>query len=83
MVAGVDAMTLGQLVRTYRRAAGLTLEDVAARTGVGSEMIARLERGQTKRPRTEAVMGICAVIGLPLQDALAAMQVHDDGDGAL
>ena len=41
-----DAVQLGQLIRQRRKAAGLTLKDAAAMSGVGVRFLSELERGK-------------------------------------
>ena len=41
-----DANELGKLIRQRRKAAGLTLKDAAAMSGVGVRFLSELERGK-------------------------------------
>ena len=52
-----DAETFGSLLRTYRRAAGLTLEALAERSGVSTRAIQHLEASGV-RPRHATVMDL-------------------------
>src|SRR5687768_4370067 len=52
---GGGAVVFGELVRKYRRCLGLTQEDLAARTGVHSRTIAKIEVGQILAPRQSTI----------------------------
>jgi pimeloyl-ACP methyl ester carboxylesterase len=45
-----DDVPLGTLLRRHRRAAGLTLEELAAASGVSARAISDMERGRTRAP---------------------------------
>jgi transcriptional regulator with XRE-family HTH domain len=40
----------GELLRSHRRTAGLTLEDLAERSGLTARAVSDMERGRTTRP---------------------------------
>jgi HTH-type transcriptional regulator/antitoxin HipB len=46
MVKINDALQIGQLVRQRRKAAGMTLSEAAAMSGVGVRFLSELERGK-------------------------------------
>lgn len=46
MVKITDALQVGQLVRQRRKAAGMTLAEAAAMSGVGVRFLSELERGK-------------------------------------
>jgi len=56
--------SFGELVRSARRGAGLTQEELAAASGVSARAIVDLERGQVRRPRAETVRRIADACGL-------------------
>src|SRR3954463_14922325 len=66
--AGVmDAETTGTfvaLLRRYRAAAGLTQEELAARTGLTPQGISLLERGARQHPQAYTVHKLAEVLGL-------------------
>lgn len=64
------ATTFSEFLRFYRRRAGLTQEDLAARTGLGVRTLSDLERGRVHTPQTQTVDLL--VTGLGLEDAEAA-----------
>ncbi|MFI5614890.1 helix-turn-helix domain-containing protein [Amycolatopsis sp. NPDC051903] len=56
--------SLGRLVRGHRRAAGLTLEDLAHRSGVSVRTISDLERGRSRRPHARTLTVLADSLGL-------------------
>lgn len=46
---------LGSLLRSHRQAAGLTLEELAASTGVSARAISDMERGHSKGPQSRTI----------------------------
>lgn len=55
----------GQWLRQQRRAAGLTQEELAERSGISVRAIADLERGRTRRPYPSSVRALVRALGLP------------------
>lgn len=45
-----DSLTLGQFCKTSRKAAGLTLADLSARTGIPVRSLVRIEAGAPEAP---------------------------------
>ncbi len=43
-------MSFGELLRSHRRTAGLTLEGLAERSGLTARAVSDMERGRTRRP---------------------------------
>lgn len=66
---------LGALVRSVRRARGLTQADLAKRLGVGRDWVVRLEQGH---PRLEAQRVLDALVVLDL-----TLDVSDPGAAAM
>jgi transcriptional regulator with XRE-family HTH domain len=66
---------MGTGLAEARRAAGLSLREVARRVGVGHEVVARAERGNSATLTIELAARIAAVLGLAL-----AASLHPDGD---
>jgi tetratricopeptide (TPR) repeat protein/DNA-binding XRE family transcriptional regulator len=54
----------GQLLRRWRRACGLTQEELAVRAGVGVRTIRELERGRRARPYRQTVGSLAEALGL-------------------
>lgn len=57
--------SFGPLLRRYRSAAGLTQEELAARTGLSVRAISDLERGLRRTPRHETVTLLAEALSLP------------------
>src|SRR6516164_7100265 len=60
--------TFGMLLRRYRRAAGLTQEELAERAGLSPEGISALERGVNRAPRKDTVELLAEALALPERD---------------
>ncbi len=58
------ALLFGELLRRYRAAAGLTQEELAARSGLTSQGIGLLERGVRQRPQASTVRLLADALGL-------------------
>jgi transcriptional regulator with XRE-family HTH domain len=56
----------GQVIRHARKAAGLTLAELAEQSGLGVRTIGDIERGRTIRPRAATVSLLCGQLGLPV-----------------
>jgi non-specific serine/threonine protein kinase len=54
----------GELLREYRRAAGLTQEELAERAGVSPRSISELERGGAHVPRRDTIALLARALGL-------------------
>jgi predicted ATPase/transcriptional regulator with XRE-family HTH domain len=52
------------LLRRYRRAAGLSQEELASRAGLSAAAISTLERGRRATPRPETLQLLASVLGL-------------------
>src|SRR5580700_11130459 len=72
--AADSAMPPGAWLRQQRMAAGLTQEDLAARSGVSVRAIADLERGKTRRPYPSSVRALAQALGVP--DAVGAELIY-------
>ncbi|MFG3365008.1 helix-turn-helix domain-containing protein [Streptomyces sp. NPDC048156] len=60
---------LGPRLRTLRRAANLTLQQVTLLTGIGISTLSRLEAGK-RRPSLDLLVPLAAAFGTPLEDLL-------------
>jgi transcriptional regulator with XRE-family HTH domain len=72
----------GELVRSYRVAAGLTQEELAFRSGLGMRTISDIERGRTARPRRSSLDLLCRALDLDdraRQDLGAAFRPSQTG----
>ena len=64
---------LGPRLRTLRRAAGLTLQQVTALTGIGASTISRVEAGQ-RRPSLDLLVPLAAAYQTPLDELVAVVE---------
>ena len=61
---------IGRRLKTLRTQAGMTLNELAARSGVSRAMIGRVERAQSSA--TAALLGkLCAALDVSLSDVVA------------
>jgi transcriptional regulator with XRE-family HTH domain len=72
--------TLGALLRAERLARGLSLRELAARTGVSNAYLSELERGRHE-PSLSILRAIASALDAPLGPMLVRAGVLDDGDG--
>ena len=63
--------TIGEQVRTWREAQGLSQRDLAERSGVFYTVIARLELGQTD-PRLSTLIKLAEALGIDMVDFFTA-----------
>jgi tetratricopeptide (TPR) repeat protein/transcriptional regulator with XRE-family HTH domain len=56
----------GQLVWRFRRAAGLTQDELAERAGVSARAISDIERGVKHRPRTDTIQLLLEALEVPV-----------------
>lgn len=81
-----DSKTLGQFCKTERKAAGLTLADLSARTGIPVRSLVRIEAGAPEAPIGRVLLvlqslgyGLHAVpVSRPALESLAAL--YDEPD---
>lgn len=65
--------SLGIRVRQYRKAAGLSVRELAAAVGVSHSSLSRLERGALKETRSSTLVALAQCLGVTLDDL-----VHSD-----
>lgn len=63
---------IGSRLRGLRQAAGLTLNQVAALTGIGASTLSRLEGGQ-RRPSLDLLVPLAAVYRTPVEELVAVV----------
>jgi transcriptional regulator with XRE-family HTH domain len=68
-------------VKAARIAAGLTQEQLAARAGVVTSTISKIERGVSDSPDLETLRGLAEAIGINVRELLPPLQ--EAGTGAL
>jgi transcriptional regulator with XRE-family HTH domain len=72
--------SFGVLLRRYRRAAGLTQEELAERARLSAHGISNLERGERRASRRDAVELLAGALGLePAKRAALAYALDDAG----
>lgn len=62
---------LGEMLRKYRAAAGLTQADLADRAGLSERAIGKIERGELRSPRASTLALLADALGLDAEQALA------------
>ncbi|GAA0939361.1 MULTISPECIES: helix-turn-helix domain-containing protein [Streptomyces violaceusniger group] len=67
---------VGPRLRALRRERGITLADLAARTGVSESTLSRLESGQ-RRPTLELLLPLARIHDVPLDDLVGAPRTGD------
>ncbi|MEE4545592.1 LuxR C-terminal-related transcriptional regulator [Streptomyces sp. V4-01] len=66
--AGDDEPAFGSELRRLRRAAGLTMEQLAEASGVSARSISNMERGRTLAPHRRTVAVLAKALRLPARD---------------
>ncbi|MFI9101812.1 helix-turn-helix domain-containing protein [Streptomyces fildesensis] len=64
---------IGSRLRVLRQAAGLTLDQVAALTGIGASTLSRLEAGH-RRPSLDLLVPLAAVYRTPVEELVAVVK---------
>ena len=64
MIATVDPLSFGALLKRHRLAAGLTQEGLAERAGISPRAVSDLERGGGRTPRLATVVLVATALGL-------------------
>lgn len=64
--------SFGNLVRTAREAAGLSLRDVAAEADVSKSMLGRLEQDEIQSPNPRLLEALAPTLGIELIDLYSA-----------
>ena len=75
----------GAWLKRQRKAAGLTQEDLAERSGVSVRTIADLERGRTRKPYPSSLRALVQALGLPETagtDLVARYRIDQGSDDA-
>jgi len=75
-IAAATTVTIGPRVRLLREAMGLSLRDLAARTGVSAPMLSQVERGDTS-----PTLSVAARIATGFDLSLSQLLRIDEGDG--
>jgi non-specific serine/threonine protein kinase len=64
MILSPEPVRFGDVLRTHRRAAGMTQEELAERAGISPRSISGLERGEGASPRRDTVAQLVQALGL-------------------
>ena len=80
----MDLITLGRRIRHFRTSAGLTLDDVAAATGLAPSQLSLIENGK-REPRISALGTLAVALGVDVPALLsteppshrAALEIED------
>src|SRR5438105_3220266 len=80
---GIPAARFGDALRSHRRAAGLTQEELAERAGVSPRSISGMERGEGATPRRDTVALLARALDLTAADRaeLEALLVRGRSQG--
>ena len=74
--ANLEVMTpLGKLVRSLRTAQGLTLDQLAQRSGITLRSIQAIETGDSLLPRPETLQALAAGLGVDV--SVLAVKVYE------
>src|ERR1700733_403007 len=65
------AVQLGELLKSGREAAGLTLTEAAAKAGVSRTYLSRLERGVYTHPSARLLTGMAQALDIRIEDLYA------------
>src|SRR4029450_2610405 len=68
--APTDLLALGRRLRPYRRAKGLTLDELGAAVGRAASHLSLIENGR-REPKLSLLRALAATLGVPLSDLLA------------
>jgi transcriptional regulator with XRE-family HTH domain len=60
-------------LRDMRERAGLSQDELAAKSGLSQAQISQLERGQTRNPGVSTLMQLADALGVPLHHVIAAV----------
>ncbi|MER5730753.1 AAA family ATPase [Streptomyces sp. NPDC002138] len=71
--------TFGEILLGFRRAAGLTQEELAEAAGLAARSIRDLERGRRERPQRRTVEMLVSALGLAAADAAALLAAGRSG----
>ena len=66
----MDLITLGRRIRHFRTSAGLTLDDVAAATGLAPSQLSLIENGK-REPRISALGTLAVALGVDVPALLS------------
>lgn len=74
-----EGTSLGRLLRQHRAAAGLTIEQLADRSGVSTRALSNLERDLVRRPQRRTLTAVLDVLAPPAGDRALIEETADAG----
>lgn len=66
-----SAVELGRLLQRHRRDAGLSLEDLAKRSGLDKSTVYRIEQAQIEAPSPQKLQRLASALGTEVEDYFA------------
>jgi transcriptional regulator with XRE-family HTH domain len=75
-----DMVVLSERLKTERRKAGLTQEELAKRAGVGVATIARLEGQEIDEPRVSTLRKLADALEIQVKDLFVAVPILEAAD---
>jgi XRE family transcriptional regulator, regulator of sulfur utilization len=72
------AVAVGEQVRALRRERGLSMDEVARRSGLGKGTLSELETGR-RNPTLETLFALTTALGVPISAALPAPETASEG----
>ena len=78
----VNTVELGRAIRRKREEAGLSLRDVANKTGVSASTLSRIENG-TGKPDADNIARLTSWLDMPMERVMGARQTEDGADAAV
>ena len=72
---------IGERLREERRAAGMTVREIARRVGVSPSLISQIERDKVK-PSVSTLWGLVTVLGLTMGDLFSDVDAPDPAAAA-
>ncbi|WSQ14515.1 NB-ARC domain-containing protein [Streptomyces sp. NBC_01231] len=78
-MVGPQPDALGPLLRGFRHAVGMTLEELAEASDVSDRAIGDMERGHSRGPQARTVQALATALGLRQEDADALLAAARDG----
>lgn len=61
-------MNIGKLITQYRKEAGLTIDELAERSGISKSTINKIISGASKAPTLESIRALASAMGKTLND---------------